>query len=493
MPIRSFSTSLIPFLRSDLSVDIRDAFLDTIYQVMISVSDYIIAYGNNTVELEEQNGVNVQEILPKDFSVQDDIVHFPLPLNKDCTPTVALEKELANLFKSGHLQTIHAHYFGSRGVDIDKQMEHPFENILFDALSKKEMMVDESIEPYLMKMALNKHMANFKTLWSNKFRYIKLLNRVITVLLRIHLAPKHERLKTTLSPTSDDDEAATLEIAADIHPIAAQEVTALEDQTIEISKGATRRRMNCLRAIIRQVIFKQFGHKVNERHMNNTLSAIKPDELHACVLITDFLMPYLPPGDKLQHIMHQIPLFLMANDLFQCCGYTHFMAKLVPLTTPHKLLAFKLDALSFYTIFCSKNDGMETFDFDSMQIKSREIATEFKDAVFSSFFSILTKLYHFVQVRANGYMKNQTSVDSSISFQERHVERKREFIEHETSSNTAVLQANIDALKRQLLQLNSQRRSLLINNNVHKLKNEWIYYRSRRLTYTEEVKNNEIF
>ncbi|KAG1432914.1 hypothetical protein G6F57_022584 [Rhizopus arrhizus] len=74
-------------------------------------------------------------------------------------------------------------------------MEHPFENILFDALSKKEMMVDESIEPYLMKMALNKHMANFKTLWSNKFRYIKLLNRVITVLLRIHLAPKHERLK----------------------------------------------------------------------------------------------------------------------------------------------------------------------------------------------------------------------------------------------------------------------------------------------------------
>lgn len=155
--------------------------------------------------------------------------------------------------------------------------------------------------------------------------------------------------------------------------------------------------MNCLRAIIRQVIFKQFGHKVNERHMNSTLSAIKPDELHACVLITDFLMPYLPPGDKLQHIMHQIPLFLMANDLFQCCGYTHFMAKLVPLTTPHKLLAFKLDALSFYTIFCSKNDGMEIFDFDSMQIKSREIATEFKDAVFSSFFSILTKLYHFVQ------------------------------------------------------------------------------------------------
>ncbi|CEI97485.1 hypothetical protein RMCBS344292_11617 [Rhizopus microsporus] len=38
-------------------------------------------------------------------------------------------------------------------------------------------------------------MANFKTLWSNKFRYTRLLNRVITVLLRIYLAPKLERLK----------------------------------------------------------------------------------------------------------------------------------------------------------------------------------------------------------------------------------------------------------------------------------------------------------
>lgn len=43
-----------------------------------------------------------------------------------------------------------------------------------------------------------------------------------------------------------DDEAATLGIAADIHPIAAQEVTVLENEAIEISKDATRRSMNLL-------------------------------------------------------------------------------------------------------------------------------------------------------------------------------------------------------------------------------------------------------
>jgi hypothetical protein len=195
---------------------------------------------------------------------------------------------------------------------------------------------------------------------------------------------------------SDDDEAATLEIAADIHPIAAQEATALEDEAIEISKDATRRRMNRLRTIIRQVIFKQFGHKVNERHMKNALSDIKPDELHACVLITNFLMPYLSSGDKLQHIMHQLPFFMMANDLFRCCGYTHFMVKLVPLITPHKLLAFKLDAPSLYAMLCSKTIGWKFLTL--MVCKSRvDKLPQSPRTEFLALFLISTKLYRFVQ------------------------------------------------------------------------------------------------
>lgn len=78
MPIRSFSTSLLPFLRSDLSVDIRYAFPDPIDQVLVSESNYIVAYGiqlyklvlllkstafidegNNIIVLKEQYGVNI--------------------------------------------------------------------------------------------------------------------------------------------------------------------------------------------------------------------------------------------------------------------------------------------------------------------------------------------------------------------------------------------------------------------------------------------------
>jgi hypothetical protein len=175
--------------------------------------------------------------------------------------------------------------------------------------------------------------------------------------------------------------------------------------------------------------------------MKNALSDIKPDELHACVLITNFLMPYLPSGDKLQHIMHQPPFFLMANDLFRCCGYTHFMVKLVPLTTLHKLLAFKLGAPSLYDMFCSKNDRMKIFDFDGMQIKGRQVATELKDGVLALFFDIdkiislcagysLTFAHNMLVLpghktnRVNVYLKNQAPADSSTLFQERRVKKK---------------------------------------------------------------------
>lgn len=100
-----------------------------------------------------------------------------------------------------------------------------------------------------------------------------------------------------------------------------------------------------------------------------------------------------------------------------------------------------------------------------MQIKSRQVATESKDTVFSPFFDIdqitslcagysLTFAHNMLvlpdlkTVRVNGYLKNPTSVDSSTSFQERRVKRKREFIEYEPSSNTVVLQASIDEFKR---------------------------------------------
>ncbi|RCH78451.1 hypothetical protein CU097_002462, partial [Rhizopus azygosporus] len=85
-----------------------------------------------------------------------------------------------------------------------------------------------------------------------------------------------------------------MDIAADTNPVAAQIVLTLDDDDVQGSTDIIRRRMNKLSTITRQAIFKQFGHTITERHLKNALPDIQSNELQACVIIANFLMPYLP-------------------------------------------------------------------------------------------------------------------------------------------------------------------------------------------------------
>jgi hypothetical protein len=49
--IRTFSASLLPLLRSDLSTDIQDTFLKTIEEAVVSANDYIASYSVQVYKL----------------------------------------------------------------------------------------------------------------------------------------------------------------------------------------------------------------------------------------------------------------------------------------------------------------------------------------------------------------------------------------------------------------------------------------------------------
>ncbi|CEG68496.1 hypothetical protein RMATCC62417_04746 [Rhizopus microsporus] len=89
---------------------------------------------------------------------------------------------------------IHASYFGIQGVTEETLKKHPFQTALRQALNEDGRR-NESTDPVVMKLALNRYISNFKNMWSQKMRSRKTLNRVLIVLLRIHLAPKRERRK----------------------------------------------------------------------------------------------------------------------------------------------------------------------------------------------------------------------------------------------------------------------------------------------------------
>ncbi|RCH94090.1 hypothetical protein CU097_013462 [Rhizopus azygosporus] len=89
---------------------------------------------------------------------------------------------------------IHASYFGTQGVTEETLKKHLFQTALRQALNEDGRR-SESTDPVVMKLALNRYISNFKNMWSQKMRSRKTLNRVLIVLLRIHLAPKRERRK----------------------------------------------------------------------------------------------------------------------------------------------------------------------------------------------------------------------------------------------------------------------------------------------------------
>ncbi|KAL4208516.1 hypothetical protein AB4K20DRAFT_1970171 [Rhizopus microsporus] len=185
-PIRTFSASLMPLIRIDLPADIKDEFLKTIRQTLTDASDYIIEYSiqvykllltfkeacfikqGNEIVLERKTGPLLEEIVPADFVIENSVDYLPPPL-----------------FYKGHLQRIHSNYFGPRGVTASSLSLHPFQKALFAAV----------IDTYIMKMTQVKYMINFENIWKTKYRYTKMLNRVLIVLLRIYLAPERERKK----------------------------------------------------------------------------------------------------------------------------------------------------------------------------------------------------------------------------------------------------------------------------------------------------------
>ena len=136
----------------------------------------------------------MKKIEPTDFVVENGADYLPPPFDRTILTNNFFEKDFESLFYKSHLQRIHSNYFGPRGVTASSLSLHPFQKALF-AAAKKEGARNKIFDTYIMKMTQVKYMTHFKNIWKTKYRYTKMLNRVLIVLLRIHLAPERERRK----------------------------------------------------------------------------------------------------------------------------------------------------------------------------------------------------------------------------------------------------------------------------------------------------------
>ncbi|KAI8082291.1 hypothetical protein BDF21DRAFT_259664 [Thamnidium elegans] len=208
--VRTFTTSISKILRKDLPQDILHHFLLIISKTLVESTDYITTYGvqlfkmliqfkdkcfeldkENNVVLSSSQGPKLKEYLPNDLNI-DQPDHFLSPVpDRDFMNSDGFNKQLNSLFDTNHFQLIQSTYFRPRGPKESTLQKSPLHKALVDHIPPKNDQ-RQSLDVYIMKQALTKYTVNSINLWDNPKRLNNLLNCLLRVLLKIHLAPIRE-------------------------------------------------------------------------------------------------------------------------------------------------------------------------------------------------------------------------------------------------------------------------------------------------------------
>lgn len=309
---------------------------------------------------------------------------------------------------------------------------------------------------------------------------------------------------------------------ADINFSAEKRLIEIEDEKTADTSG---RRIKSLVAVVQNVLFKNFGKTINENHIRAICTDIQPNELETCIRIANFVIPYLLEKKNWRVLSYQVPMVLMANEIFRSNGYSKFTTAVSPLTKPSQLNALKMDAHSFFSLFClsKKGQNLDIFNYDDSVIASRQIATENKDAVNSSFFnmSLIKRIMenhnqNFARwviflpgvktVRLIGTIKNypasktirpvkQSSTKSLIpSDQSLVIREQSEQVKNleEDSNRLKLLQTEVLVLNGLLKEALKGRRLNMHKKEIINLKNGWVLLNHSQELSPEQTNNNTL-
>jgi hypothetical protein len=220
---RTFSTSWNQLIRKDLPSDVKGAIHTALSHSLESVSNFTIEFSrivwmmmtalthsqfkseNNNLTLEPlEERFQISSILPENFQCKQGLMYSSasLPLNDLLKGEVFL-KDFEQLFGVGHLSLIHSYYFGARGTQQSILDKYPVFKALFQALESlgitKGMYCKDGVPSSAeMSSAFSTYRTNIQNIWKAGTLCSKLLNHLLNVLLRVHLAPKRETKRAKL-------------------------------------------------------------------------------------------------------------------------------------------------------------------------------------------------------------------------------------------------------------------------------------------------------
>ncbi|KAG1539164.1 hypothetical protein G6F49_012429 [Rhizopus delemar] len=210
---RTCTAPINKLIREDLDPSIKDLIMKKLQRVMIGSTDYILYLSSliqmmmiclktnqffldgDVINTRKVNGFDITTIVPSEFHT-DSPKYTITPLAMDVSDSPAFDADFSQLFQEQHFSLISTKYFGNRGSQGQTLNAHPIQTALFKLMDaediKKETFPVENVPSSLMSLALQIYMTNFKNMWADKTMINNLLDKMLVILLRLHLAPKRE-------------------------------------------------------------------------------------------------------------------------------------------------------------------------------------------------------------------------------------------------------------------------------------------------------------
>ncbi|CAO3657432.1 unnamed protein product [Mucor hiemalis] len=435
--------------------------------ICLKNSQFYINQGS--ISTRKVNGFNMTTIIPNQFHTDSSATTIE-PLAIDVSNSPAFDADFNSLFQDQHLTFIHTEYFGIRGVSEQTMRAHPVQSSLLRLLESEEIKKDTFAEvnapSTLKQIALQSYITNFKNMWSDKIMINKLLDKVLIVLLRLHLAPTRESRRREMMNShlekDKEEKRPTKNYSRNILRLEMKKPkryekklsnasTTIEKERWLVVTEASRNRIMQLKEKLKKPRqskgsspllgklkgkFNEADNDISGRRIGQLKSAVKhllfskdsatkqdvEDEIYnvtrkeidVCFLIMNTIKKFLPVKAKYHILAYQLPFCIFANDILEYCKYSKFCRKLCPSTSAANVNALQLDAVSLYQVLSTKamkvnstSSELTLYGYNNEVISSMDMARRNKDATFNAIFD-MTLLQNFCSLKGLTFAQRVT-------------------------------------------------------------------------------------
>ncbi|CAO3628001.1 unnamed protein product [Mucor hiemalis] len=211
----NYATCTVRFdsiLRQDLRQVIVEIFNNKVKAVIPLISEFIIEFQfvvlltmslfrnhafvleNNQARLLAHQGFETKSVFPSNFSMQTNVQYSSSPLPRGSTE---FDLQARNLFTNTHMGLLLSEFYSSRGITPASKNKYPVILSLINAVkasvNQRAVYNKNALSRHCYVSALTTYQTNLSNMWADK-KMIKIhLDKLLLILLRIHLAPERER------------------------------------------------------------------------------------------------------------------------------------------------------------------------------------------------------------------------------------------------------------------------------------------------------------